>query len=358
MSADHTILPNDDDLAAMAEAARLGAAYRRAIAAEDRHPVESYAQVLARFDGAVPAAGIPASAAIAELAAGVRGGLRAIVSPRFFGWVNGHSHPAGVAADWLTSAWGQNAAGIAMSPAAAAIEAVVARWLLELLHLPAEASVGIVSGATLANTVGLAAARGSLLARAGWDAEAQGLFGAPPIPVLVSSDAHSTVFAALRHLGLGEARVTRIATDAQGRMLPAALCAALADCSAPPLVIGQAGQINTGVSERFGDIVPLVRGAGGWLHVDGAFGLWAQASPAHRHLTQGVEAAIRGPLTGTSGCRRRMIAASRSCAMPTRTARRWISPPAISPRPTRPSAIPAPMCPNCRAARAGLPPGR
>lgn len=281
----------EQDYAALELAARLAADYRRQIATADTVPVKGYGEIHARFDGPVPNRGTDAATLIAELDAGARDGLRGIVAPRFYAWVNGHSHLAGVAADWLTSAWGQNCAGIPMSPAGAAVEAVAARWLLELLDLPPESSVGLVSGATIANFVGLAAARGALLLRQGWDVEADGLYGAPNLRVLVGADAHNTVFSGLRYLGLGERRVTAIATDDLGRMLPGALEAALKLSSDPAIVIGQAGQINTGVSDPFGEIVPMVHAVGGWVHVDGAFGLWARASERHRHLLDGIEQA-------------------------------------------------------------------
>lgn len=281
----------DQDFAALELAARLGADYRRELADAATFPVASYAEILARFDRPVPEQGTDGLTAITELAARARDGLRPIAGPRFFGWVNGHSHPAGVAADWLTSAWGQNCAGIPMTPAGAAVEAVAARWLLELLDLPSECSVGLVSGATIANFVGLAAARGELLRRAGWNVEEDGLYGAPPLRVLIGADAHTTVFAGLRYLGLGAKRVETIATDDLGRMLPGAVEHALRASSDPAILIGQAGQINTGVSDPFAELVPLVRAAGGWLHVDGAFGLWARASEKHRHLVDGIEGA-------------------------------------------------------------------
>jgi glutamate/tyrosine decarboxylase-like PLP-dependent enzyme len=279
----------EQDYAALELAARLAAEYRRDVASAEVLPVADYAEILARFDSPVPDAGSDGLALIAELDAGARDGLRGIVAPRFYAWVNGHSHLAGVAADWLTSAWGQNCAGIPMSPAGAAVEAVVARWLLELLDLPRESSVGIVSGATIANMVGLAAARGEQLRKAGWDVENDGLFGAPPLRVLVGADAHSTVFSGLRYLGLGEKRIETVATDALGRILAGDLETKLKGHCGPLLVIGQAGQINTGVSDPFAQIAPLVHEAGGWLHVDGAFGLWARASERHRELVDGVE---------------------------------------------------------------------
>jgi glutamate/tyrosine decarboxylase-like PLP-dependent enzyme len=281
----------EGDFAAMELAARLSAEYRREVADALTNPTTGYAQILARFDRPVPAEGTDGLSVIAELDAGARDGLRPIVGPRFYGWVNGNSHLAGVAADWLTSAWGQNCAGIPMSPAGAAVEAVAARWLLELLDLPSESSVGLVSGATIANFVGLAAARGEMLRRQGWNVEDDGLYGAPNLRVLIGADAHNTVFSGLRYLGLGEKRVTTIATDTLGRMLPGDLERALKSSSDPTIVIGQAGQINTGVSDPFTEIVSLVHDAGGWVHVDGAFGLWARASEKHRHLLDGIELA-------------------------------------------------------------------
>jgi glutamate/tyrosine decarboxylase-like PLP-dependent enzyme len=192
-----------------------------------------------------------------------------------------------VAADFLTSAWGQNAGNHVASPAAAAAETTAASWLLDLLDLPRAASVGFVTGATMANFVCLAAARGALLRRAGWDVEADGLFAAPPIRVLLGEDAHSTVFAALQYLGFGRARVERIATDAQGRMDPADLAARRG--SGPALVIAQAGQINTGAIDDLAAIRAAAPDA--WLHVDGAFGLWARACPAIAAQAAGAERA-------------------------------------------------------------------
>lgn len=272
-------------------AAEAAADYRRRIAQAPATPVDPYAEVLARFAGPLPETGGHSAAILQELIAKAEGGIRGMTAPRFFGWVIGGSHPTGVAADWLTSAWGQNAANVHAAPAASAVEAVVAGWVLDLLHLPGACSVGVVSGATIANTVCLAVARGEVLRRAGWDVEADGLFGAPGISVLIGADAHATVFAGLRYLGLGAKRVVEIATDPLGRMLPAALEAELKRCGGPIIVIAQAGQINTGVSDPFGAIAPLVRESGGWLHVDGAFGLWAAASPRYRHLVAGVELA-------------------------------------------------------------------
>ncbi|MDB5705120.1 MAG: pyridoxal-dependent decarboxylase [Sphingomonas bacterium] len=285
--------PEDTDsgYAAMAEAARRAIAYRREIAGAEHTPVASYGEMLAAFAGPTPERGGDPAAIIAELATLATPGIRASTGPRFFGWVIGNSHPTGVAADWLTAAWGQNAANLHAAPAASAIEAVAAGWLLDLLGLPDSASVGFVTGATVANFVCLAAARSEVLKRVGWDVEADGLFGAPPITVLIGEDAHATVYSGIKYLGLGARRVRTIACDASGRMLAGDFERAIAEASGPVIAIGQAGQINTGACDPFDAIAPIARAAGAWLHVDGAFGLWAQASPAQAHLTKGVELA-------------------------------------------------------------------
>jgi glutamate/tyrosine decarboxylase-like PLP-dependent enzyme len=176
----------------------------------------------------------------------------------------------------------------AATPAASAAETVAARWLVDILGLPAGSSVGFVTGATMANMVGLAAGRSEVLRRLGWDVEARGLFGAPPIQVAVGDDVHISALSALQFLGLGHERVLKIATDAEGRMRPDALAAALDGRSGPCIVMAQAGQINTGASDPFDEIVPIARRHGAWVHVDGAFGLWANACPSRAHLTRGV----------------------------------------------------------------------
>ncbi|HEY1930340.1 MAG TPA: aspartate aminotransferase family protein [Caulobacteraceae bacterium] len=274
-----------------ASAMRRALDYRQGVGAPDQPPPQSLAEALVAFSGPTPETGEPALQVIEALDRLARPGLRELVGPRFFGWVIGASHPVGVAADWLTSAWGQNAGNAMRTPAASAAEAVAAKWLLDLLDLPREASVGFVTGATVANLVGLAAARGALLRNAGWDVEADGLFGAPPIEVLVGDDAHATVFAALRYLGMGARRVTRIATDAEGRMSLQALSQALESVQSPPLVIMQAGQLNTGAFDPAAQLVPLAKAKGAWVHVDGAFGLWARACPPRADLAAGFEAA-------------------------------------------------------------------
>jgi len=243
------------------------------------------------FAGPTPENGADGGMIIEDLVRDATPGIRATTGGRFFGWVIGGSHPTGVAADWLTAAWGQNAGNLVASPAAAAVEAVAADWLLDLLGLPASASVGFVTGATVANFVCLAAARSEVLRRAGWDVEADGLFGAPPVEVLIGADAHATVFSGLKYLGLGARRVRTVATDDLGRMLVGDFERALKAANGPVIAIAQAGQINTGASDPFAAIAPMSRDRGAWLHVDGAFGLWAQAAPGRAAQTAGVELA-------------------------------------------------------------------
>lgn len=281
----------DDIRTLLAQTAGHAADYREAVATDPRPLALDYHAMRERVMQPVPEAGSAAASVIEELVALCDGGLMPITGPRFFGWVMGGSHPAGVAADWLVSAWGQNAAYHTPTPAAAAIEDAAESWLLELLDLPRESGIGFTTGATMANAIGLAAARTRVLRDAGWDPDADGLFGAPPVHVLIGEDAHSSLYASLQLIGFGSKRVVPVATDGQGRMLTGALEAAIAPLDGPKIVIGQAGQINTGSYDPFSDIIAIGHGAGAWVHIDGAFGLWARAAPAYRHLTDGIEAA-------------------------------------------------------------------
>ena len=277
---------------ALQHAAALAIDFRSQLDGRPQRPLAGYTEMLKRFDAPLPAGGAAPTAVIDQLAELAAPGLAAMTGRRFFGWVIGSSHPVGVAADWLTSAWGQNAGNHLASPAAAACEAVAAQWLLELLDLPRGASVGFTTGATMANFVGLAAARGEVLRRVGWDVDAQGLFGAPPIQVLIGDDAHTTVFSALQYLGLGHERVTRVATGADGAIDAAAFEQALQRCPDGPLIVVlQAGQINTGAFDPFARLIPLAKSRGAWVHVDGAFGLWARACPVHAEAAAGLDAA-------------------------------------------------------------------
>ncbi|HVJ91142.1 MAG TPA: pyridoxal-dependent decarboxylase, partial [Labilithrix sp.] len=205
---------------------------------------------------------------------------------RYFGFVNGACLPASLAAHVLASAWDQNAAMTTMSPVASRIRAIVSRWLVELLSLPAPAEAMFVGGATVANISGLAAARDQVLARAGWDVPNDGLVGAPPITVVVGAHAHSTIAKSLAILGLGRKRVTVVPADDQGRILPSEL----PNIRGPVILCAQAGEVNTGAFDPFDALVDWARERDAWVHVDGAFGLWAAASavPERRRLTAGM----------------------------------------------------------------------
>ncbi len=272
-------------------AARHAIAFRTRDDATPHRPDWSYAECLASFTETTPEKGAAAQGLIDELVGKTNGGLMMATGRRFFGWVIGASHPAGVAADWLVSAWGQNAGNHLATPAAAAVETVAATWLLDILGLPSESSVGFATGATMANFTCLAAARGQVLLDAGWNADSQGLFGAPPITVVIGDDAHTTIFSALQYLGLGHDRVVRVATNSQGAILPAAFEKTMDGINGPCIVVLQAGQINSGAFDPFREIIPMAKAKGAWVHVDGAFGLWAKAAPGRRSLAEGVELA-------------------------------------------------------------------
>jgi glutamate/tyrosine decarboxylase-like PLP-dependent enzyme len=241
--------------------------------------------------GPLPERGEDPAAVIDALVAGADPGLVASSGPRHFGFVIGGALPAALAADWVVSAWDQCAAFHALSPAAAAIEEITSAWLLDLLGLPETASVGFVTGGQGANTTCLAAARHAVLATTGWDVGKHGLMGAPSIRILCGEQAHATIYTALRLLGLGADTAVRIATDDQGRMQPDALTAALAGGEGPAIVCAQAGNVATGAFDAFDDLANACADHNAWLHVDGAFGLWAAASPSTSHLTRGVERA-------------------------------------------------------------------
>jgi glutamate/tyrosine decarboxylase-like PLP-dependent enzyme len=245
-------------------------------------------ELRSRLGGALPLRGEDPMHVIDELADAGRTGTVASQGPRYFGFVTGGSLPATIAADWLVSAWDQNAQMFVMSPISAVVEQIVAEWLKELFGLPAGWSVGFVTGAQMATFTSLLAARHHLLRRAGWDVERQGLPGAPAIQVVVSDESHRTIFTALQMLGLGTERVQRVDTDAQGRMRADRLDAVLRRASRPCLVCAQIGNVNTGAADPVGEIARLTRDHEGWLHVDGAFGLWAAASESRRQLTAGV----------------------------------------------------------------------
>jgi glutamate/tyrosine decarboxylase-like PLP-dependent enzyme len=248
-------------------------------------------ELRARLGGPLPDGPTDPAEVVAQLAKLADDGLVASAGPRYFGFVVGGSLPAALAADWLATAWDQNAGLFVLGPAAATVEEVAAGWLTDLLGLPSEATTGFVTGGLAANFTGLAAARHQVLAEAGWDVERDGLIGAPPVEVVVGAERHVTIDVALRYLGLGSGRLRVVPADGQGRLDAAALPEALAACQGPTIVCAQAGNVSTGAVDPLPAICAAAHDHGAWVHVDGAFGLWAAASPAYRHLVAGVEQA-------------------------------------------------------------------
>ena len=252
-------------------------------------PARTADEIFADIDVALPETGADAAAVVDRLAAVSEPGLMAIGSGRFFGWVMGGTLPAALAADWLVSAWDQNAAMRFATPATAAIEQVTGRWIVELLGLPAGSGVGFTTGGTTANFVGLAAGRKAVLDAAGWDLDADGLSGSPRITVLVGDERHASVDLALRYLGLGTP--VTVAADEQGRIRPDALAAALDRVDGPVIVCLQAGNLHSGAFDPMAESIAAAHAKGAWVHVDGAFGLWAAASPRFAEQLRGIEGA-------------------------------------------------------------------
>ena len=255
----------------------------------DERSVAPDPEVVARLDALevpFPEDGASATATLAELDS-YAGATMAMSGPRFFGLVTGGTLPATLAANWLASAWDQNSIFASVTPLTERLEAVALRWLVDLLGLPEGTGAGFVTGATMANLSCLAAARHAVLVAAGWDVEADGLFGAPPITVVVGAEAHPSLFKSLGLIGLGRNRVLRVPVDEQGRMRADAFPA----ISGPAIVCLQAGNVNTGAFDPAEAIIPRAKSAGAWVHVDGAFGLWAAASRRHAHLMTGYAGA-------------------------------------------------------------------
>ncbi len=248
-------------------------------------------ELAADFGGALPEVGEEAAEVVDRLARLAEPGLMAMGSGRFFGWVVGGTLPAALGADWMVSAWDQNTGLRTATPAMAAAEEAAGRWIVDLLGLPEGTGVGFVTGATMAHFVGLATGRDAVLSRAGWDVATRGLVGAPPLRVLVGAERHDTVDLALRFLGLGQP--VEVPADAEGRLEVDALAAALAEVEpgTPLLVCLQAGNLHSGAFDPFEAAIDLAHEAGAWVHVDGAFGLWAATVPAMAPLVAGVERA-------------------------------------------------------------------
>lgn len=278
---------DDEYHRALAAAARHATAWLGSLSDRPVGPAVGAHRLTAAFGGPLPRKGMPAEDVVDLLAKTAEPGLMAMPSARFFGWVIGGTLPAALASDWLVSAWDQNACLRYAAPAVAAIEEGAGSWLLELLGLPGQSDVGFVTGATMANFTCMAAARWRLLADAGWDLDSDGLFGAPRIRCLVGRERHDTVDLGLRYLGLGKPAV--VDADSQGRLIPEALDAALAGGSGPALVCLQAGNVHSGAFDPFPEAIRVARKHGAWVHVDGAFGLWAAAAPELRHLIRGYE---------------------------------------------------------------------
>lgn len=257
---------------------------------EDERPVAPTAKAVAKLSalkGALPPGPTSAETVLHLLHEYGSPATVAKTGGRNFGFVNGGCLPAALAASWLVSTWDQNAAFFVQSPTAVTLEEIALEWVRELLGLPEGTGGAVVTGATMANFSALAAARHTLLQRAGWDVEAEGLFGAPPITVVVGEEAHASVLKALGMLGLGRKRVVLVPADEQGRMR----ADALPKLDAQSILCLQAGNVNTGAFDPAAEMIASARAAGAWIHVDGAFGLWAAASPKYSKLTKGFELA-------------------------------------------------------------------
>jgi glutamate/tyrosine decarboxylase-like PLP-dependent enzyme len=274
------------------QTAELIAAYREGLGSARVTPTSSRDEVAATLDRTLPDGPTPLDAVVEQLVAAAQPGLMPSAGPRYFGFVVGGSLDAALVADLLAAGWDQNAFNAALSPAALAFEDVAGSWLKELLHIPSSASVGFVTGAQAANTVGLAAARWHVLSRYGWDVGRDGLHNAPPIRVLAGAERHGTIDRSVRLLGLGESAIEEVPAGSDGAMDPEALAAALASGPGrPTIVCAQAGNVNTGACDDLKAIGATARAAEAWLHVDGAFGLWAAASPRTYPLVEGLELA-------------------------------------------------------------------
>jgi glutamate/tyrosine decarboxylase-like PLP-dependent enzyme len=281
------VMDNAESRALLEDAARRACEYLGGLDERRVAPDAAAIDVLGTLDRALPEGQSKDRDVLAELDRIVSPATLATAGPRFFGFVIGGVLPAALAANWLAGAWDQNAGLHAPTPGVSVLERIVLGWLVDLFDLPAGTGAGFVTGATMANFTALAAARHAVLARAGWNVEADGLFGAPPITVLVGAEAHPTLFKSLGLLGLGRSRVVRVPVDGQGRMR----ADAVPPIEGPTILCLQAGNVNTGACDSFDAIVPAARDAGAWVHVDGAFGLWAKAAASRRALVAGVERA-------------------------------------------------------------------
>jgi len=279
----------DDQRGALEAAHRHAVAWLDSVGERAVPPRASVEDVVVRLGERLPLDPRPATETVDLLASACEPGLTAMGSGRFFGFVIGGTHPAALATDWLVSAWDQNAGLRLVTPACTAVEDVATGWLLDLLGLPEDAGVGFVTGATMSNFTCLASARDAVLRRAGWDVGTLGLTGAPRVRVLVGAERHDTIDLALRYLGLGAPEA--VPADEQGRIRVDDLTAALASYDGPTIVALQAGNVHSGAFDPFAEAIEVAHQHGAWVHIDGAFGLFAAASEHHRHLTAGYQAA-------------------------------------------------------------------
>jgi glutamate/tyrosine decarboxylase-like PLP-dependent enzyme len=276
---------------ALAEAFEHALAYLEGLPARPIAAPATLAELRAALGGPLPERPLEAREVIEDLVLTADPGVVASGSGRFFGFVIGGATPAALAADWLASTWDQNAGLYVIGPSASVVEEVAGEWLAELLGLPIGVSVGFVTGAQMANFTALAAALHDVLRRVGWDLAADGLWGAPRVRILAGQARHGTIDRALRFLGVGKAAIVEIEADDQGRMKPEALAALLEEGEGPAIVCTQVGNVNSGAIDPVGEICEIAHRHGAWVHVDGAFGLWAAASPRLRPLLTGVELA-------------------------------------------------------------------
>ena len=278
--------------AALGRATELALAFLESLDAAPVGTTASLAELRRRFSRPLPEEGVDPVTVIEDLARDSAGGLLGSAGGRFYGWVIGAGLPGALAADWLTSAWDQNAGLYACGPAAAVVEEVCGTWLKEVLGLPASASFALVTGCQMAHVTCLAAARHAVLARAGWDVNRDGLAGAPRLRVLTSSEVHGTTTRAVKLLGIGTSNMVVLPSDPDSRLTPRVLHEALSgEAGRPTIVVLQAGDVNCGAFDPFPELIALAHDAGAWVHVDGAMGLWCNAAPGLRHLLAGAELA-------------------------------------------------------------------
>jgi glutamate/tyrosine decarboxylase-like PLP-dependent enzyme len=290
-----TFAPNEEEKeSALREAMERSLRFLRSLRERRASPTASEIQRVDELDGPVPDSGADPIEVIRQLDEAGSPATIGSAGGRYFGFVIGGCGPAALAANWLAGAWNQNAGFFVTSPVAARLEGISLRWTRELLGLPAGAEGGFVTGDTMANFTALAAARHAVLSNTGWDVEEKGLIGAPPVTVLVSEETHLSVLKVISMLGLGRGKVERVPVDSQGRVK----ADAFPPISGPTIVCLQAGNVNSGAFDPIGEIAPRLRQNGAWVHVDGAFGMWAAVAPAHRQLTEGVASADSWAIDG------------------------------------------------------------